>query len=77
MRDENVRWLRQTLAAVDPDSSPDNLDSDYFDDDLQREVMDFQRRHRLPVDGLVGSQTQIVLNSLLGLDDTPRLVADR
>ncbi len=77
MRDENVRWLRQSLAAVDPDSNPGELDSDYFDDELQREVMSFQRRQRLPVDGLVGSQTQIVLNSLLGLDGTPRLVADR
>lgn len=77
MRDENVRWLRQSLATVDPDLSPGNLESDYFDEELRELVMDFQRRQRLPVDGLAGSQTLIVLNSLLGPDRAPRLVADR
>lgn len=77
MRDENVVWLRQSLASVDPGSGPGNLDSDYFDDELREQVMEFQRRHRLPVDGLAGSQTLIVLNSLLGPESAPRLVADR
>jgi general secretion pathway protein A len=77
MRDENVLWLRQSLAALDPESSPGDLDSDYFDDELRAQVMDFQRRQRLPADGLVGSQTLIVLNSLVGPDGAPRLVADR
>ena len=77
MRDENVRWLRQSLASLDPELDPGDLDSDYFDDELREQVMDFQRRERLPVDGLAGSQTLIVLNSLLGPDDAPRLVADR
>lgn len=76
MRGENVRWLRQTLASIDPESSPGNLDSDYYDEKLRKQVMDFQRRQRLPVDGLAGSQTLIVLNSLVG-PDAPRLVADR
>lgn len=77
MRDQNVRWLRQSLATIDPEYAPENLDSDYFDDDLRQQVMNFQRGQRLPVDGLAGSQTQIVINSLLGLDGTPRLVANR
>ena len=77
MRAENVRWLRQSLAALDPALDPGNLDSDYFDERLREEVMDFQRRQRLPVDGLAGSQTLIVLNSLVGLESAPRLVADR
>jgi general secretion pathway protein A len=74
VRDENVRWLRQSLATVDPELRPDNLDSDYFDEELRDQVMEFQRRQRLPVDGLAGSQTLIVLNSLVGPDGAPRLV---
>jgi hypothetical protein len=37
--------------------------------------MDFQRRNRLEADGLAGQQTQIIINSRLGLDDRPSLSA--
>jgi len=40
-------------------------------------VIDFQRDHRLVVDGLAGQQTQIIINSLLGSDETPRLTTSR
>ena len=37
--------------------------SDVYDDDLTRLVQDFQRQHRLNVDGVAGVQTQIVLDT--------------
>ncbi len=76
MRDENVRWLRQSLAAIDTDSQPEaaaSTDLDYFDKELEQRLMDFQRQHRLKVDGLAGQQTQIIINSSLALDGIPRL----
>jgi general secretion pathway protein A len=76
MRDENVRWLRQSLAAIDTDYDPDtgaSGDLDFFDGDLEERLKDFQRQHRLKVDGLAGQQTQIIINSSLALDGIPRL----
>ena len=72
-RGQNVTWLRQSLAAIDSSYSSEPLESATFDDDLARVVRKFQRDHRLSVDGLAGQQTQIVVNSLLALDGTPRL----
>ncbi|HLU05240.1 MAG TPA: AAA family ATPase, partial [Woeseiaceae bacterium] len=75
MRDPNVLWLRQSLAALDAGYRTENLDSDLFDDDLEETLMQFQRAHRLRIDGIAGEQTQILLNSLLGPGGTPQLVA--
>jgi len=75
-RDENVRWLRQSLAAINTDYDPDAstaADPDYFDRELEERLKDFQRQHRLKVDGLAGQQTQIIINSSLALDGVPRL----
>ena len=71
--DPNVVWLRQSLAAIDERYRAEPLDSDLYDDALEQRVRDFQRDHRLDVDGLAGRQTQIIINSLLAPDDTPRL----
>ncbi len=76
MRDENVRWLRQSLAAINTDydaeaSAP--AGPDFFDSELEQRLKDFQRQHRLKVDGLAGQQTQIIINSSLALDGIPRL----
>ncbi|MEO0997990.1 MAG: AAA family ATPase [Pseudomonadota bacterium] len=75
-RDSGVLWLRQSLAAINnrPVVDPD---SELFDDDLAREVREYQRERRLQVDGLVGQQTQIIINTDLGLDGTPLLVERR
>jgi general secretion pathway protein A len=75
MRDPNVLWLRQSLAAIDSDFRPRNLNSELFDDDLQQKLMEFQRAHRLRIDGVAGEQTQILINSLLGRGGAPQLVA--
>ena len=48
------------------------MDSEYFDKNLEARVKDYQIEHRLNVDGLVGQQTQILINSDLGAQ-APRL----
>ncbi|MDX1403524.1 MAG: AAA family ATPase [Woeseiaceae bacterium] len=70
---DNVRWLRQSLAAIDSDYRPQDPDSDYFDAGLQEQLKTFQRQNRLEADGLAGQKTQIIINSMLAVDDTPRL----
>ncbi len=72
-RGPEVVWLRDSLAAIDGRYASANPQSDMFDDELDRIVRAFQRDHRLDVDGVAGQQTQIIINSLLGVDGTPQL----
>ena len=72
MRGDDVRWLRQSLQRVEGEHS-DGPVSDVFDADLSRLVRDFQRQHRLTVDGIAGVQTQIVLASAVAPPDSPFL----
>ena len=76
-RGENVRWLRQSLASLNGDSQPSAQYADVYDADLEQQVIAFQRQHRLEADGLAGQKTQIIINSLLAPDDTPRLSSGR
>jgi general secretion pathway protein A len=73
MRSETVRWLRQSLAELDGKSVPGSAGSDLYDAELEQQVIAFQREHRLEADGMAGQKTQIIINSLLALDDRPRL----
>jgi len=72
-RGAEVLWLRQNLANIDERYISDIIDSDVYDTNLQVIVREFQRDHRLAVDGLVGQQTLIIINSLLKSDGSPRL----
>ncbi len=74
MQGDAVRWLRQSLEHV-KGVKPSAADADIFDDSLVRLVEDFQRDHRLAVDGIAGKQTQMVLDSALASPDTPLLSA--
>ncbi|MDH3273287.1 MAG: AAA family ATPase [Gammaproteobacteria bacterium] len=76
-RGPSVLWLRKSLAEIDARYRTDLPDSDQFDEDLQQKVRAFQREHRLDVDGVAGQQTQIIINTLLAVDDTPRLTVPR
>jgi general secretion pathway protein A len=76
-RGDNVVWLRESLAAIDDRYRAEPLDSAVYDAELEQRVIEFQRDHRLVVDGLAGQQTQIIINSLLGSDETPRLTTSR
>ena len=70
-----VTWLRNSLAAIDERYASANLQSDVFDAELDGLVRSFQRDHRLDVDGVAGQQTQIIINSQLAVEGTPRLSA--
>lgn len=73
MQHENVRWLRQSLAALNDTYKPGDIESTYFDEALKNQLIVFQRQHRLEADGVAGQKTQVILNSLLAPHDTPRL----
>lgn len=72
MRDPDVTWLRESLTEIQGEAI-DPIGSDYFDENLEAHVRDYQVARRLNVDGLVGQHTQIVINSDLGVS-SPRLV---
>jgi general secretion pathway protein A len=76
MHGADVRWLRESLQHVRGERG-DGPVSDVFDSDLANLVRDFQRQHRLTVDGIAGVQTQIALASAVAGSDAPLLyVAD-
>src|SRR5215469_13794528 len=70
MRGEDVRWLRQALQRIQG-THTDGPVSDVFDAELGKLVRDFQRDHRLAVDGIAGVQTQIVLATALAAVAAP------
>ena len=72
MRGDGVRWLRRSLSEIQGRPFGEG-DSDYFDRDLEERLREYQRSQRLQVDGIAGQQTQILINSDLGLAQTPRL----
>jgi general secretion pathway protein A len=74
MQGDGVRWLRDSLNTVQG-RSPKGATSDYYDEELVRMVEDFQRQHRLNVDGIAGIQTQIVLDTLNNPAGAPLLLA--
>jgi len=75
MQNEDVRWLRQSLASLNTSFQVEAVTPDLFDSELEAEVVSFQRKHRLEADGLAGQKTQIIINSLLAIDGTPRLTS--
>ena len=74
MQGAGVRWLRSSLNTVHG-RSDEASSSDYYDEELVRMVEEFQRQHRLNVDGIAGVQTQIVLDTLNNTSGAPLLVA--
>lgn len=76
MQGDGVRWLRDNLNVVQG-RNPKGVTSDYYDEELVRMVEDFQRQHRLNVDGIAGVQTQIVLDTLNNPAGAPLLLAQR
>lgn len=61
MRNNRIYLLRQRLAVsgfLSPPGKEDNL----FDDELKKAVIEFQKRHGLAADGVVGRKTIAALN---------------
>jgi general secretion pathway protein A len=74
MRGEEVRRLRLHLQSLQGIKSSGPA-SDVFDEELGQLVREFQRTHRLTVDGVAGIQTLVVLNSATAAPDSPLLSA--
>lgn len=74
MQGDGVRWLRSTLNSMHG-RPQEAVTSDYYDEELVHMVEDFQRLHRLNVDGIAGVQTQMVLDTLSNSGGAPLLVA--
>jgi len=72
MQDDSVRWLRESLALISNIPLIDS-ESEFYDDALANHVRDYQRERRLIVDGIVGTKTQILINSDLSTSGTPLL----
>ena len=76
-RSPNVVWLRESLAEINKRNLEFTGDSEVFDDQLATLLIEFQRRHRLDADGIAGLKTQIIINSMLESNQSPRLKATR
>jgi general secretion pathway protein A len=74
MHGVEIRQLRQELTQLSGKAAP-NSSSDVYDGELSQLVRDFQRAHRLNVDGVAGVQTLVVLNSALAKPDSPQLAS--
>ncbi len=73
MHGDEVRWLRRSLAALHGASSDPEY-GDLYDEELAIAVQNFQREHRLNVDGIAGLQTQVVLDTALAEPGSPLLL---
>jgi general secretion pathway protein A len=72
MQGDEVRWLRRSLNALAGGAS-DPEHADVYDQELAIAVQNFQREHRLNVDGIAGVQTQVVLDTALADPSSPQL----
>jgi general secretion pathway protein A len=76
MDDPGVLWLRETLARIRGEDPPTSASS-LYDAALESRVREYQREHKLTVDGIVGARTQIAMIADLKIPGTPLLAAGR
>lgn len=65
MRGTSVVWVRDTLARYGLPRRTQPT-SEYFDTELETQVKEFQRRHQLQDDGIVGKMTLVYLSNYSG-----------
>jgi general secretion pathway protein A len=75
MQGDEVRWLRRSLNAL-AGGAADPEHADVYDQELAIAVQNFQRQHRLNVDGIAGVQTQVVLDTALADPSSPLLLSN-
>jgi general secretion pathway protein A len=75
MRGPAVRWLRAALTKLEGGPVANSTSDDVYDASLTRMVREFQRRHRLVVDGIAGLRTQVALAGALASPGSPLLTA--
>ena len=74
MSGAGVLWLRRSLSKLAGVADPGKA-SAVYDASLTRLVRQFQRNHRLTVDGIAGIRTQIALGGALASPGSPLLTA--
>lgn len=74
MRGPAVAWVRDTLAHYGLPRAG-NPKSEVFDPELETQVREFQRRHQLEDDGVVGKMTLIYLRTYDSNAESPQLTA--
>lgn len=67
-----VIWLRQQLTTLEMNVEPE-ISSPLYDGDLVASVKNFQESQGILADGIVGSQTFLILNNALNLPGRPTL----
>ena len=75
MRGPDVARLRANLLKIRGVTRVEKV-SPFFDRELARAVAEFQRSHRLGVDGIAGVQTLVAVDAALAGSDTPLLSAN-
>ncbi len=60
---DDVRWVRKRLNILENKQVADADLSAKFDTDLRRRIVQFQRQQRLLIDGIIGEQTMLLLDS--------------
>jgi len=66
MSDESVIWLRKHLDMIGGLSTEPHTLSPHFDYALKKRILAFQREYQLMPDGMVGEQTMLALQALVG-----------
>lgn len=69
---DSVLWLREQLNLIEGGEA-NAYQSPLFDEPLKAKVIEFQRRHHLTPDGIVGVRTLIHLINETGTGDSPHL----
>jgi len=69
-----VQWLHERLNLAEGLPMESGTPPSTFGASMQERVIEYQRRHGLSADGIVGQYTMIELNNLAPARDTPRLV---
>ncbi|EDN69079.1 Peptidoglycan-binding domain 1 [Beggiatoa sp. PS] len=72
MTNDTVLWIRKHLDTIEGIRSELLTLSPRFDYPLKRRIIEFQRQQKLHADGVVGEQTMLALQALVG--PGPKLV---
>ena len=70
-----IPWLRDSIAAIQGWNPAPVDNPEFYDPILADRVRSYQRSRRLNVDGLVGEETLITINTDLGNNNAPLLLA--
>lgn len=63
---QSVIWVRKHLDMIGGLSTEPHTLSPHFDYALKKRILAFQREHKLMADGMVGEQTMLALQALIG-----------